>query len=320
MKKKILIIIGIILVVLIICGIVFFINRNKVSQVNDVAKAPTTANAEDSSQVANADIVIIKNGNIENENLIDDFISTSNNGQASTLQIETTTDGTTKNVKLEFVLGENANNSTENNVNQPVPDSQASYEDYQKYYGYYKLITDKSEEKFDKLHYFLRRKTTDGEVSLILYSANKTAELEFPVICKYNLDSSAYTKKFDNLMYSQRKDLGINQIAAKNQFDNADFEVYTFGGDVSITVEGNMTYSLEDALNQKIITVQDIIDQAKMDEKYGICETGYYSDGGSTEYLYKDYTILKYNTLDGNKDLVIGMPGQIINQVNKIKQ
>ena len=30
-----------------------------------------------------------------------------------------------------------------------------------------------------------------------------------------------------------------------------------------------------------------------MDEKYGICETGYYSDGGSTEYLYKDLYYIK---------------------------
>ncbi len=31
------------------------------------------------------------------------------------------------------------------------------------------------------------------------------------------------------------------------------------------------------------------------------------------EYRYKDYTILKFNNLDGNKDLIIGMPDSIIN-------
>ena len=75
--------------------------------------------------------------------------------------------------------------------------------------------------------------------------------------------------------------------------------------------------SLKEALNCKAITVQDILEQAKQDEKYGFCEKAYYSDGGSIEYLYSDYTILKYNTLDGNKDLVIGMQGAIINQVNR---
>ena len=34
--------------------------------------------------------------------------------------------------------------------------------------------------------------------------------------------------------------------------------------------------------------------------------------------MYEDYTILKYSTLDGLKDLVIGYKGQIINEVNKV--
>ena len=113
-----------------------------------------------------------------------------------------------------------------------------------------------------------------------------------------------------------RKDMGVNKIAEKNQFDNLDFGVYTIAGDVSITIEGDMVYSLEDALKQGVIKVQDILEQAKQDEKYRFCEEAYYQDGGSTEYRYAEYTILKYNTLDGNKDLVIGMQGSIINQMN----
>ena len=74
-----------------------------------------------------------------------------------------------------------------------------------------------------------------------------------------------------------------------------------------------MIYSLEEALKNKILKVEDIMTQAKLDEKYGICDTAYYTDGGSIEYRYKDYTILKYNTLDGNKDLFIGMNAEFIN-------
>ena len=47
-----------------------------------------------------------------------------------------------------------------------------------------------------------------------------------------------------------------------------------------------MVYELEDALNQKIITPDDIINQAKLDFKYGVCQEDYYSDGGSIEYKY----------------------------------
>ena len=105
-------------------------------------------------------------------------------------------------------------------------------------------------------------------------------------------------------------------IAKINQFDNIDYGLYTFGGDVIITIEQDMVYSLEDALNEKKITIQSILDQAKLDEKYGFCDASAYDDGGSIEYRYKDYTILKFNSLDGNKDLIIGMQGSILNNKN----
>ncbi|MBS5858290.1 MAG: RNA polymerase sigma factor [Clostridia bacterium] len=167
------------------------------------------------------------------------------------------------------------------------------------------------EEKFDDLHWEVKRKTTENTVQVIFYGY--LLELtEIPVICEYDLDSSLYQKNYD-LTYLQRKDMGVKQIARINQFDNTDFDVYTLGGDVIITIEQDMVYSLEDALNQKVITVNSILEQAKLDAKYGICEAAFYKDGGSIEYRYKDYTILKFNTLDGNKDLIIGMSDSIIN-------
>ena len=80
-----------------------------------------------------------------------------------------------------------------------------------------------------------------------------------------------------------------------------------------------MVYNLEDALKQKVITPNDILEQSKTDGKYGICDGDSYYDGGSMEYRYNDFTILKLNTLDGDKDLVIGMRGQIIDLYNKNK-
>lgn len=41
---------------------------------------------------------------------------------------------------------------------------------------------------------------------------------------------------------------------------------------------------------------------------------------GSIEYRYKDYTILKFNSLDGNKDLIIGFSGEIINNEQLISE
>ena len=79
-----------------------------------------------------------------------------------------------------------------------------------------------------------------------------------------------------------------------------------------------MVYDLKKALEEKLITVNDILTQARIDADYGICFEGAYSDGGSIEFCYEDYTILKFSTLDGNEDLVIGMKGQIINSVDDL--
>ena len=314
MKKKVLIALGVIIIVsLIICGIIFYIDNNNVSD----EKSPNFV-VEEETDINNS--IIIEDGKIQNENLLDEFIENSNNKQASTLQIDITSNGNVETVKLEYVPGENDTNQNDNSsTNSTViinaPNKEFTYEDYQKYYGYYKLTKNNTEEKYDTLHWEIKRITNENKVQVI-FNSYVLDLTEKPVICEYNLDSSLYEKTYD-LTYHGRKDMGIKQIAKTNQFDNINYGLYTLAGDVTVTVEQDMVYSLEDALNEGIISVQSILDQAKLDEKYGICEMAYYQDGGSIEYRYKDYTILKFNSLDGNRDLIIGMPGSIINEYNR---
>ena len=318
MKKKVLIILGIIIVLLlIICGIVFYINYNNVS--NNELPISTVESSDDTT--VNNNIIIIKDGKIQNENLLDTFIESSNNKEASTLKIEVTSNENTDAITLEYVPGENYTKQNDNSLaNSTViingPNREFTYEDYQKYYGYYKMTKNNNEEKYDDLHWDIKR-LTNGNTVQVIFSSYLVDLAEIPVICEYDLDSSSYTKAYD-LTYIPRNDNEIKEIAKSDQFENIDFGLYTFGGDVTITIEQDMVYSLEDALSEGKITIQSILDQAKLDEKYGVCETSYYKDGGSIEYRYEDYTILKFNTLDGNKDLIIGRPGTIINDVGKI--
>ena len=276
---------------------------------------------EQNENQENQEVVIIKNGNIQNEIKIDAFIDKGDNREADILQMHIISNDKTDNVTVEFVPGtydetsfEEGDIESENTTNRQVPRS-VTTEEYEEVYGYYKITVNGEETgKYDGLRWHMKRVTKDNIVQVIMepYLIEVT---EFPVICEYSLESSNYEQKFE-LTYMARKDMGVKKIAEKNQFDNSDFGVYTIAGDVSITIEGDMVYTLEDALSEKIITVQDILEQAKQDLKYGFCEEAYYQDGGSREYRYAEYTILKYNTLDGNRDLVIGMQGSIINQVN----
>ena len=352
MKKKVLIIIGIVIVLLVVIyGIIFFVDYNNVSNgklpifaiksdtenyhglgytvnvkyyndTNDIETINMSAfgktiagavfNYDEVNNDTNNDIIIIEDGKIQNENLLDTFLKNADNKEPSTLQINNISNGNTETITLEYVPGENDiknDTSSENiTVNTVAPDKDWTYEDYQKYYGYFQMTKNDKEERFDIYHWGIKRQTTDNTVQVIFYTDYfKFDLLEIPVIFEYNLDSSLYEKTYD-LTYHGRKDMGIKQIAKTNQYDNIDYGLYTIAGDVTVTVEQDMVYSLEDALNQKIISVQSILDQAKEDEKYGICETASYNDGGSIEYRYHDYTILKLNKLDGNKDLIIGYP------------
>ena len=246
MKKKVLIILGIIIVLLlIICGLVFYIDYKNVSN-----NKLSTSNVEYSEDITkNNDIIIIKDGKIQNENLIDTFIETASNKQATNLEIDVTSNENTDVIKLEYVPAEKDENQNDNSSSNSTviingPNQEFTYEDYQKYYGYYKMTKNEKEEKFDALHWNIKR-LTDGNTVQVIFNSNTIDLAEIPVICEYNLDSSLYEKAYD-LTYLGRKDNGIKQIAKTNQFDNIDYGLYTLAGDLTVTIEQDMVYSLEE--------------------------------------------------------------------------
>ena len=278
---------------LIIIGVFIFMskpndtNTNGVNVYNNISIEESINNVKDK--------VIIKNGNIENEQLIDKFIeeavATNNeNRELNIIQDD-------KNIKVKYTPGEYASGEFIRSSD----------------YGFYTLlVNDEIQGEYSLFKHTIKRITSNDTV--ILYFDAPLIDYEtIPEICRYNLKSSNYTRKFE-ISYNQRKDLGIKTV-----FDAGDYLVRTFGGDVLIVIDGDMVYNLEDALNKKVITSNDILEQAKIDMKYGICEGRFYKDGGSIEYGYNDFTILKLNRLSGDKDLVIGMRGQIINLYNENK-
>ena len=59
-------------------------------------------------------------------------------------------------------------------------------------------------------------------------------------------------------------------------------------------------------MNGNKITMEEIISKANKDEKDGKIKADMYKDGGSMEYHYENYTIIKCHTVDGNRDVYIG--------------
>jgi len=298
MKKYIKVIILIILCGLIVSGIFIYKKYCKSCNIETPNTKEIASELEGNKNDENQSIVKIVDGKIQNEDLIDEFIEkTSSTKENMSLQIEVDNENQ---VEVEFIP--------------------SSDEDIENRFGYYLLKRDEKETKFSVLDYHIARNTIDETVYLIFDTVlGENKEDPMALICSYDLDSSSYKKDFE-LNFNQRKDMGAKKIIGpESSVIPMEYAVYTVGGDVTFTIEDDMVYDFEKALKEKVITVEQILEQAKMDDKYGMCREEMYQDGGTTEYLYDDYTIIKYNTLDGNQDFVIGPKGDNIrNKVDEI--
>lgn len=68
-------------------------------------------------------------------------------------------------------------------------------------------------------------------------------------------------------------------------------------------------------LNTTKRTIEEIIAKVNQDEKDGKIKADMYKDGGSVEYHYENYTIIKCHTEDGNRDVYIGTKDLKLNDV-----
>lgn len=103
-----------------------------------------------------------------------------------------------------------------------------------------------------------------------------------------------------------------NQELYKN---NSDFDLYYYGLDeVNIFVD-NKEIALKDALKNGKMTIDGILARANQDVSNGKIKSEMYKDGGTTEWYYDTYTIIKCHSLDGNRDVYIGVPEMRLNTI-----
>ena len=102
----------------------------------------------------------------------------------------------------------------------------------------------------------------------------------------------------------------IYAILDKSETKKYNYSIYAYDGSVNIKINGK-EYSLKEALLENKITMEDIINKANNDFPNAVS----YDDGGSTEYRYDNYTIIKCNTLNGNRDVYIGTKDMTLNDV-----
>lgn len=112
---------------------------------------------------------------------------------------------------------------------------------------------------------------------------------------------------FEILFYNQdlTESYKAYTILDKSETDKYDYNIYGYNGIVNIKIDGK-EYSLKEALLENKITMEEIIEKANKDKKDEKITAEMYKDGGSMEYHYDNYTIIKFATLSGNRDAYIG--------------
>ena len=96
---------------------------------------------------------------------------------------------------------------------------------------------------------------------------------------------------------------------------NSEFDLYYYGlEEVNIFVD-NKTMSLEEALRTGKMTIDGILAKANKDVSNGTIKEERYKDGGTAEWYYEDYTIIKRHSLVGNRDVYIGIPEMRLNNI-----
>lgn len=105
------------------------------------------------------------------------------------------------------------------------------------------------------------------------------------------------TDNFEILFYDKQpmESYKIYTILDKNEIDKYDYTIYGYDGSVNIRIDGK-DYSLKEALLENKITMEEIIAKANQDEKDERIKADMYKDGGSMEYYYENYTIIKCHT------------------------
>lgn len=125
-------------------------------------------------------------------------------------------------------------------------------------------------------------------------------------------------KEFTLKVYDKqppRKDRNIDTLLDKSETDQYDYSIYAYQVNVNIIIKGEET-SLREAILQNKITMEEILEKANQE----IQEPIVYKDGGSKEYHYDLYTIIKCHRLQGEgkgyvEDVYIGSPQMNINDI-----
>ncbi len=108
------------------------------------------------------------------------------------------------------------------------------------------------------------------------------------------------------LTVTRSKANGVTWMTDETFYKKNGFHAYLYCLDKAyVTIDGKDIY-IGDALNSEKLYVDTLLQKAENDVKHGKAKMDMLKDGGTKFYRYNGCTIIKRNTTDGNRDLIIG--------------
>lgn len=102
---------------------------------------------------------------------------------------------------------------------------------------------------------------------------------------------------------SEKKEITKSVIVDKIDYS---YTINYYGIKKAIINLNNEKLDLADSLAEGKITLEELLEDLKKTNELNDGGTLIYKDGGTKKYLTDNYTIIKCNTLEGNKDIYIG--------------
>ena len=316
MKKSIKTIISILITLIILGGIIFWINFKQASK-------PRTQVSETNNILKQDEITI--NNYIKIEELPEDYSFTQ--AIADKCVIITNNNKMYNKDKLDIFL---------ENIDNNIPDfmrcisftiegdmliTDVSFEEKDNFRVCFDWTRDEFSSSTDRTYKYSRFKTfgTENTECGISYYVDNPIEgdLNKMYITGYSNDTEIINNYTINYILipkltdkNEKKKITIDELANKY-----DYNIYYYGLEsVKVKID-DVEIDLEEALIQEKIKMEQIIEQAERDSEMGIIGSEMYKEGGTMEYYYNSYTIIKCHSVDGDRDVYIGIPDMRLKDV-----
>lgn len=257
-------------------------------------------------ETSQKDIVTITHGKVENIEKIDTFINNTNaeslNRQNDFIRIiQYTIEGDPIITDIKYIHS----------------DSESE--------AYYEVTIDSTADKFGRQTvekneykgYTIRKEENNSYVDIYLYPL-LLEELEPIFICSISsqeFNSNTETFRISVVASEKLEKKKILNNAELNKI-NSKYYLYYYGIDEVNVQVNDKEMSLEEALRNGYLSIEEIIEKADEDATMAAIRKLSYDDGGTTEYHYQEYTIIKCNTLVGNRDVYICKAGTNLNDLD----